>query len=42
MSKKPKKPEDAAWEIFEKTGNPVYYSLYKKLKNPVGQGNDLK
>lgn len=21
-----------AWELFEKTGNPSYYMLYKKLK----------
>ena len=28
-----KKPEDTAWEMFEKTGKPGYYLLYKKLKN---------
>ena len=27
-----KKPEDSAWELFEKTGKPGYYMLYKKLK----------
>lgn len=27
-----KKPEDSAWEMFEKTGKPGYYMLYKKLK----------
>lgn len=26
-----KKPEDTAWELFEKTGKPGYYMLYKKL-----------
>ncbi len=26
-----KTPEKAAWELFEKTGNPCYYMLYKKL-----------
>ena len=28
-----KRPEDVAWEMFEKTGKPGYYMLYKKLKN---------
>ena len=29
------RPEDKAWELFEKTGSPGYYMLYKKLKgNP--------
>ena len=28
-----KKPEDSAWEMFEKTGKPGYYMLYQKLKN---------
>ncbi len=34
MSKKhgEKTPEVIAWELFEKTGNPNYYRLYKKLK----------
>lgn len=32
MSKKKTTPEDVAWKMFEKTGNPAYYSLYKKLK----------
>lgn len=27
-----KDPEKAAWELFEKTGYPGYYMLYKKLK----------
>lgn len=27
-----KDPEKAAWELFEKTGCPGYYMLYKKLK----------
>jgi hypothetical protein len=27
-----KKPEDSAWELFEKTGKMGYYMLYKKLK----------
>ena len=27
-----KKPEDSAWELFEKTGKTGYYMLYKKLK----------
>lgn len=27
-----KKPEDRVWELFEKTGKPGYYMLYKKLK----------
>ena len=30
--KKEKSPLDIAWEMFEKTGNPAYYQLYKKLK----------
>lgn len=24
--------DKAAWELFEKTGKPGYYMLYKKLK----------
>lgn len=28
-----KKPEDSAWELFEKTGKLGYYLLYKKLKD---------
>ena len=28
-----KRPEDVAWELFEKTGKTGYYMLYKKLKN---------
>lgn len=24
-------PADSAWAMFEKTGNPSYYMLYKKL-----------
>lgn len=24
-------PVDSAWAMFEKTGNPSYYMLYKKL-----------
>ena len=28
-----KKPEDKVWELFERTGKPGYYMLYKKLKN---------
>ncbi len=24
-------PADSAWALFERTGNPSYYSLYKKL-----------
>ena len=27
-----KNPEQIAWDMFEKTGNPSYYMLYKKLK----------
>ena len=33
-----KKPEDTAWELFEKTGKAGYYMLYKKLKEQ-GQKN---
>jgi hypothetical protein len=25
-------PAEAAWELFEKTGNLSYYLLYKKLR----------
>lgn len=33
MENKGKKtPEQIAWSMFEKTGNPAYYMLYKKLK----------
>ena len=28
-----KKPEDVAWQMFEKTGKIGYYLLYKKLKD---------
>ncbi len=28
-----KSPEEKVWELFEKTGKPGYYMLYKKLKN---------
>lgn len=28
-----KNPADSAWELFEKTGNPSYYSLYRRLIN---------
>lgn len=31
-NEKTKMPENVAWELFEKTGNPSYYMLYKKLK----------
>ena len=31
-----KKPEDSAWELFEKTGKTGYYMLYKKLKRQSG------
>ena len=34
-----KKPEDMAWELFEKTGKTGYYMLYRKLK---GQGEKTK
>jgi hypothetical protein len=34
-----KKPEDIAWKLFEKTGKPGYYMLYRRLK---GQGEDPK
>ena len=27
-----KTPEKIAWELFEKTGKPGYYMLYRKLK----------
>ena len=27
-----RKPEDAVWKLFEKTGKTGYYMLYKKLK----------
>lgn len=37
MKKKPSSPEDIAWRIFETTGNPVYYELYKKLKGPTDE-----
>ena len=30
--KNQKMPERIAWEMFEKSGNPAYYMLYKKLK----------
>jgi hypothetical protein len=30
--KNARKPEEVAWELFEKTGKPCYYSLYKRLK----------
>ena len=26
------RPEDLAWKLFEKTGKPGYYMLYRKLK----------
>ena len=26
-----KSPEQIAWELFEQSGNPSYYMLYKKL-----------
>ena len=29
-----KTPEQIAWEMFEKSGNPSYYLLYKKLNIP--------
>ncbi|MBR1967820.1 MAG: YqzL family protein [Clostridia bacterium] len=29
--KKEKQPRDAAWELFEKTGNVSHYLLYKQL-----------
>lgn len=32
MDKTSKTPERIAWDLFEKTGNPSYYMLYKKLK----------
>lgn len=32
MDKKDIGPAEAAWEMFEKTGNISYYLLYKKLK----------
>ena len=28
-----KTPEKIAWELFEKTGKPGYYMLYRKLKS---------
>ncbi len=30
--RKSKSASDYAWELFERTGNPSYYNLYKKLK----------
>ena len=30
--KDPVDPAEAAWQMFEKTGNLSYYLLYKKLK----------
>lgn len=30
--KNPIDPAEAAWQMFEKTGNLSYYLLYKKLK----------
>ncbi len=32
MKNKQKSPSDIAWEMFEKTGDPAHYMLYKKLK----------
>mgnify|MGYP002522688070 CR=1 FL=1 len=32
MKKTYELPEDIAWKMFEKTGNPSYYMLYKKMK----------
>lgn len=31
MKKRAEPPERVAWKMFEKTGNPSYYLLYKKL-----------
>lgn len=25
-------PAEAAWRLFEKTGKPSYYALYKRIK----------
>lgn len=32
-----KKPEDVAWDLFEKTGKTGYYMLYKKLKEKTNK-----
>lgn len=29
--------KELLWEMFVKTGNPVYYSLYKKLDSNDGK-----
>ena len=36
-----KKPEDTAWELFEKTGKTGYYMLYKKLKDKKYELSDI-
>jgi hypothetical protein len=28
-----REPKSIAWEMFQKTGNAAYYSLYKRLEN---------
>ena len=32
-----KKPEDVAWQMFEKTGKLGYYMLYKKGNMPTAK-----
>ncbi|MBQ8771856.1 MAG: YqzL family protein [Clostridia bacterium] len=36
--------KDTAWKLFEKTGNPCYYLLYKELTNDGhhDKGNSTK
>ena len=31
--RKPRSAKEIAWEMFEETGNPTYYMLYKQLKD---------
>ena len=31
--RKPRNAKEIAWEMFERTGNPTYYMLYKQLKD---------
>lgn len=32
--------DNLIWELFEKTGNPSYYLLHKRLKNGEKDGGD--
>lgn len=31
--------KDTLWKLFTKTGNPAYYSLYKRLENKNGRND---